>query len=398
MSPRQPGDLRDRVPVEPLAPEVLDRIERRALYAYEGAETGPAARPWAAAMRWLVPAVAVAGVALAIALNLRGADSAQPRAVVVDHGQTVELRRSGGLSVYEIDGAIIRLAEDTDALVRRDHGGLTVELELGRVDCEVEPRPARSPFRVRAGQVEVVVVGTAFGVERDADGAVRVEVTRGVVRVNDGTADRELVAGQRWRGGRTETAAIPPTPANAPPAGEGDRDPVIGLAPDPAPATTGRSPTPPGPSAGRTPAPAEADDAITLPRPSSPAAAFAGMSDAELEDIMAIEARDPREAVRRYRAYSLAHDGTPAARALYSETYVRYYRLGDRGGALRAMQLYERRFPTDARSESALWLRVTLLCDGELERACRAAAHTYLRRFPSGGWAEAARTVINESM
>lgn len=399
MSPRDPGGLRDHVPVEPLETELVDRIERRVLIAYEGVEGAPARPGWLAAARWLMPAVAVAGVALAIALNLRGAAAPERPPMA---GDVVELRHADGTSTYELDGAVIRLGDGTDARVRRDQRGVIVELDVGRVDCEVEPRPARAPFLVRAGQVEVVVVGTAFGVERDAGGAVRVDVTRGVVRVRDGTAERELLAGQRWSDGQVETASVgrivPRTADPGPDPRAAAVAPQASSAVPDAPVLAARSPVRPPDATARRAAAGAAEDEVALPRPSSPGTAFADLRDAELAAILALEASDPLEAARRYRAYSRTHDGTPAARALYSETYVRYYRLGDRPGALRAMQLYERRFPTDSRSESALWLRVTILCDGELDRACRASAHTYVRQFPTGAWADAANRIIDESM
>lgn len=93
-----------------------------------------------------------------------------------------------------------------------------VELELrrGRAAFDVTHNPARQ-FRVRAGSVSVVVLGTRFSVAR-LDGKVTVVVERGKVAVEQGSAVQYLTPGQRWEGADlvTEQPAAPPSPpANA---------------------------------------------------------------------------------------------------------------------------------------------------------------------------------------
>jgi transmembrane sensor len=72
------------------------------------------------------------------------------------------------------------------------HVGLSLARGSGRF--EVTPRPERT-FSVRAGDVTITVVGTAFSVERIAD-RVGVSVERGTVRVEWGLGSRLLTKGQ----------------------------------------------------------------------------------------------------------------------------------------------------------------------------------------------------------
>jgi len=98
------------------------------------------------------------------------------------------LRLSDGSTAVPLD------AETKIALVEEqpDHVGLS--LERGRGSFEVTPRPKRT-FTVRAGDVTVTVVGTAFTVERVAD-RVGVAVQRGTVRVDWATGSTLVSAGQ----------------------------------------------------------------------------------------------------------------------------------------------------------------------------------------------------------
>jgi hypothetical protein len=78
-----------------------------------------------------------------------------------------------------------------------DAHGVTVVLERGRVECEVPPRHGRPPFAVQAGDVTVRVIGTHFGVTRDAS-TTAVDVQHGVVHVTAGTEQVDVHAGETW--------------------------------------------------------------------------------------------------------------------------------------------------------------------------------------------------------
>ena len=72
--------------------------------------------------------------------------------------------------------------------------GVTLKLEAGAAKFSVTPDPTR-PFRVLARNVTVTVLGTVFDVAFEGTG-VRVSVERGRVRVDSGSASRELAPGQ----------------------------------------------------------------------------------------------------------------------------------------------------------------------------------------------------------
>jgi hypothetical protein len=210
--------LGQTIRVETLDDERYARIEQRVMSAFDtrsgsmGAP-GPSRRSWAQTLRqssrWLVPAVALAGVVLMIYLNVRSsasreqmsAEGAAPTRIVTD---------DSGASTYHLGDATVVVGPNTTVEISRAaSGAIDLELIAGQVDCQVEPRPGRARFAVHAGDVDVTVVGTAFQVERTRapqgghDGmgdAVRVLVTRGKVRVDSKEGTRLLGAGQSWTG------------------------------------------------------------------------------------------------------------------------------------------------------------------------------------------------------
>jgi transmembrane sensor len=116
------------------------------------------------------------------------------------------LRLADGSTAVPLDGATeIELVED-----HPEHVWLS--LARGRGRFEVTPRPRRT-FTVRAGEVTVTVVGTAFTVERVAD-RVGVAVQRGTVRVDWATGSTLVTAGQSgWYPPLTTTASSDPSPS-----------------------------------------------------------------------------------------------------------------------------------------------------------------------------------------
>lgn len=97
------------------------------------------------------------------------------------------------------DGSEVTLAPDSAIAVGYEPAGRRVRLLSGEAFFDVKPDPSR-PFRVLAGDVETIVVGTAFDVRLSADGVV-VSVEHGVVRVGPVSAVErdELRAGQAAR-------------------------------------------------------------------------------------------------------------------------------------------------------------------------------------------------------
>lgn len=98
------------------------------------------------------------------------------------------------------DGTRLYLDGDGAADVRIDGQTRELTLRRGRAFVDVA-RDTTRPFRIHAGGAEVKVLGTAFGVERDAD-AVTVTVERGQVAVGPRGAPAAavmLTPGQRAR-------------------------------------------------------------------------------------------------------------------------------------------------------------------------------------------------------
>ncbi|MEM9493116.1 MAG: hypothetical protein AAGC55_28460, partial [Myxococcota bacterium] len=119
-----------------------------------------------------------------------------------------------------------------------------------------------------------------------------------------------------------------------------------------------------------------------------------GPDAAGLPEIIELETKKPKIAVIRYRKRALQR-GPAAEFAMYRMAYVQYVRLRDGRAALKTLDHYQRRFARGAHRESALWLRIRILCGGDDRSACRAAAHTYLNRFPGGRHAALAGQIVN---
>lgn len=111
------------------------------------------------------------------------------------------------------DGSEVTLAPDSAIAVAYEPAGRRVRLLSGEAFFDVKPDASR-PFRVLAGDVETLVVGTSFDVRLSADGVV-VSVEHGVVRVGPVSAPArdELLAGQSARVTQAgETARLPASP------------------------------------------------------------------------------------------------------------------------------------------------------------------------------------------
>ena len=407
--------LAGRIPVEPLDEERLTQIERRVVAgAVDAAIRGQRLRAPGGMLRVLIAAAAIAAAAV-VGWAMRGAPASEPvagpapipavPAVPEVHVQTAPQR-----SVIDIGDARIESDPDTAFTLTRPGGGVLIAVARGKVELEVGKRGDRPPLVVRAGDTDVVVVGTRFSVDYgDGSGGVDVRVTEGVVRVVHGPDETRVAAGQRWRtragllamAGDPRDAAAPGTgePRADGPAGEPrrDRPAVPGMpgalhdrraaVPDAtaAPPSPARSAPPPRP-AGREPARprvAVRND----PRVDLRAAIRAQRVEPALDPGMA----DPASAIARYYEIAAHRSGDEASQAFYSIAWTRYFRQGNGADALQTLDAYVRRFPGGKEYRAALWLRVRILClelPGRSEAgggdpdACRAAAYTYLHEAP----------------
>jgi hypothetical protein len=336
-----------RIRVEPPAPEARrERVEKKLfarLAAVELAERVDAVLPKPPRSRvpYFVGAAALAAAVFAIVLFARR-DPAQHDVVAEEPSRVVT--PIGGESRFIVGDAVIDAKSDTSVEVRHGEGGaITLVLARGAVDCDVEPRHGRPPFRVLAGDASIEVVGTRFTVTRTP--SLRVDVARGKVKVTTPASTNLVEAGESWP---AITAAVAPTPAPEP-------DPVA----EPV-------------------APAAPKVAKAKPKDTS---------QESYKDALRLENTDPKKAAQLYRA--IATDSkSMAALALVSLAQVELQQLHDPAAALAAAEEHGKRFPSAATAEDAAWLRYQALRALGKRDEARGAAADYLRQFPSGAYAE----------
>ncbi len=120
--------------------------------------------------------------------------TASPVAVALHDGSKVELQPHTRMQV---------------AVQSKDE--VVLLLDEGSVSCDVAKNPSRR-FIVRAADVEVRVVGTAFDVRRSSEGDVSVVVQRGIVEVRSAGQLHRLVAGESWSRSAPVTSITEPEP------------------------------------------------------------------------------------------------------------------------------------------------------------------------------------------
>ncbi|HUH04880.1 MAG TPA: FecR domain-containing protein [Kofleriaceae bacterium] len=389
--------LGDKVAVEILEPARVARIEQHVLAELRATEFAPLRSRWSLA-RVAMPALAAAAVLAVAWLGLRALRPEVQRVALP--GQELRSERittADGGTRLDLGDAVIEVAAHSSFELRRAGGGILVVLEHGTVDCEVEPRGARPPFVVRAGEVAVTVVGTRFTVERGDE--VKVHVVRGKVRVEAAGEVAMVAAGQGW------TAITGVQVAAAEPAGRGTIGNATGAGPEAGLDVEGEvtmrdrvATTPRAPRDRPKPRGTRDQDGNAANAVKEPARFAAGTAvRPTLAPIMPSSATEPREAVGEYLRLAVRQQ-TPskqAAWALYSKAYVEYVRLRQAGTALDTLDIFDRRFNAGAYTEDALKLRITITCGSGRKDACRGAAHKYLGRFPDGDYREHARAITN---
>ena len=191
------------------------------------------------------------------------------------------------------DSSLTLSARSALSVAGSDASGWRLELESGRVECEVAPRAGRPAFIVDAGEARVTVIGTRFSVAREPSGA-RVDVEHGSVRVSTAGVSVLLSAGQSW-------------PVATPPPAAGER---------------ARARTPEG---------------------ADPAARF--------ERAGRLESSNPEAALRIYRELS-QKPGPWAPNALYAAARLELERQHTRRGRSQ-LELYLKRYPEGANAADA---------------------------------------------
>jgi hypothetical protein len=391
-----------RIPVAPLDDARLSKIERAVVIGAERPVSGhPASWP---RLDGVVVAATAAVMAGAIGWLLRDVPVAAP---VVAEPAAIRVETTPARAVLDLGDARIESDPETVFAVTRPAGGVLVALSRGKLELEVGKRGARPPLIVRAGDTEVIVVGTRFSVDYgDGHGEVAVRVAEGIVRVvHDGEAIR-IAAGEAWQTGgrqiaiadastrdrpRGDQAARPGATLRVPSGtpGRHDRQPVA----PPAPASASRATTRPGPAPTQVRPPRGVAPRGPA-RPGDPLSELrAAIRTQPVEPALALTEPDPAAAVGRYYDIAAHQSGDAASQAFYSVAVVRYLRLGQRVEALQALDAYVRRFPGGKEYRAALWLRVRILCVDKIDDRCRAAAYTYLHEAGDGPAARLAELI-----
>lgn len=371
------------VPVEPLDDERMTNIERRIVAGAADAAAAPRAARSS-------PGVALAAVAVVVVIagivgwKLRG----EPAREEVAETSTI-IRTDRERSTLDIGDARIASDPGTVFAVTRPDGGVLVAMVRGRVELEVGARGSRAPLVVRAGDTDVVVVGTRFSVEfDDATGAVDVRVAEGVVKVfrrGAGATETRVASGETWNRGAGLLAI----------AGQGIASTNAGRGSSVEP-----EPEPPAVRVGGLRPATIPHDAALAPRPRS----LDDPRDPEFELKTAIRRQpvlpaqdvampDATAAIARYRGIvtDKTKMGDQASFALYSIAVVQHLKLARHDDALATLDTYIRRFKTGPEYRAALWLRVRIACLTAIDSACRQAAYTYAHEAgnsPAGRIAE----------
>lgn len=390
MSPGDSGRLEGKVPVEKLDDVRLARIEKSILGALEGG--GAAQVPPRKQREWFWPGMTAVCAAAALVFFFvpsapaPGSELSQFTIVTGDAPSKVRIAR-----------AVVEVREDSVVDVeRRGTESVTLRLADGRVDCDVEKIPNRPAFIVLAADVEVKVVGTAFTVERHGE-QVSVRVERGIVAVTQAGDTVKLEAGQDWASAEwlaaaeagaglaaVEEAAVASAETKADGAGS-SKEPAIASSAVRTSRTKAARPV--------------AKNKARSPKAntsSSPASFSPYRRPGGLDAIMPSPRGTKEEVERHYRTLSLQRgDSARASLTLYSLAYWQLYRMRNPRSALQSADLYERRFRAGANAESVLWIRMAALCATHQDSKCRAAAHSYKRRYPGGKFARHAKSVID---
>lgn len=263
----------------------------------------------------------------------------------------------GGESRFEV-------VESTAAVV-------VVEVERGAARFDVTRRSDRT-FRVRAGPIDVEVVGTAFTVHR-ARGAGSVVVHRGRVRAECEGEIRELDAG--------ETMDCVPSPASA--SGEAPGTPSPGT----------RSPQP---SADDAPSPSPTDIDMSLGASIDGGAVDNDATtptaeETESMDVLLAAADEDRRAGRLGECAAhldralASHPGDPRAPlAAFTLGRVLLEQVGQPREAARAFERARELAPSGALAEDALAREVEAWARAGEPGLARQQAHRYLERYPEG--------------
>jgi hypothetical protein len=386
-----------RVPVEPLGDERWTNIERKVV---AGSSDALAAKSDMREARWgsfafaAVAIVLVAGAGL-VGWKLRGGGE-QP---VVAEVAPLTIDNSDKATTIDIGDAKIASELGTKFVVTRPGTGVMIAMERGKVGLEVGKRGSRDPLIVRAGDTDVVVIGTQFSVDFDGHHNVDVRVTEGKVQVVRAGHPEFVAAGQAWQSTRGVIALADAGPAGGPIANiviptDGKE---IALHDRTAKVPDAKLPVA---------TPATPEKRYGLPevtRPTEPPMTPHAQLQQDvkkrlnsalyiIKPVVDIGNVTPAAAIANLREQSLK-TGPEASAAFYSIAVLQAVKLGRAGDAIATLDAYVRRFRGGAEYKAALWLRVVIKCRQSIDDHCRQAAFTYAHEDPGSKQGELASTL-----
>lgn len=386
-----------RVPVQPLSDERWTNIERKVVAgAADAMAAGHRESRWGVFAFAAVTIVLVAGAGL-VGWKLRGGGEQH---VVAEAPLTIE---SGDKTSIDIGDAKIASELGTKYTITRPGSGVVLAMERGKVALEVGKRGDRDPLIVRAGDTDVIVVGTQFSVDFDGHDNVDVRVTEGKVKVVRAQKHDFVAAGQAWQSTRGVIALAEAGPSGGP----------LAIAPSTEPKTDVVIPTDgkdialrdrvakvPDVKAQPNPQP-NPDKRVGAPEvtrplepPMTPHAQLAQSVRARLsftgiKPVVELGNVTPAAAISNLREQSLK-TGPAASAAFYSIAVLQATKLGRTADAITTLDAYVRRFRGGAEYKAALWLRVVIKCRQAIDDHCRQAAFTYSHEDPGSSQGELA--------
>lgn len=269
------------------------------------------------------------------------------------------------------EGSTVRAdAASKGALEVANAAEVRVRLDEGSMHFDVARNPARR-FVVKAGRVEVRVIGTAFTVRRSTTvAAVQVTVDRGVVEVWIGDVQRAVLnAGQTWNEPVETAVVVEPEPVEFDvdePAVEVEQ-PTKRTAPPKKKLIAKAAPV-------ETPAPTTATPAL----PDDPSSLFRLALDAR----RAGRARDAADAFTNF--LTKFPDDSRSGLVLFELGRLQMDQLHSSSEAVKSLERAIARAPQGSYAEDAMARLVQLHHDRKEATACREARDGYLKRFPAG--------------
>lgn len=315
-----------------------------------------------------------AGVAVALVAVVIGVMSLRraPSEGVLEAG-AVLAAGTAPLQTTLREGSSVRAdAASKGALEVANASEVRVRLDEGSMHFDVARNPSRR-FVVKAGRVEVRVIGTAFTVRRSTPVAsVSVTVDRGIVEVWIGDVQRAVLnAGQTWNE-PVETAAV--VESEPEPAIEVVDEPVVEreqptkrAAPIKKKSVTKAAPT-------ESPAPTVSTPAL----PDDPSTLFRVALDAR-------RAGRAREAADAFTDFlSKFPDDSRSGLVLFELGRLQMDQLHSSSDAVKSLERAIAKAPQGSYAEDAMARLVQLHHDRKEATACREARDGYLKRFPAG--------------